>query len=600
MKEYLSDRNSKRKLLVYLLLLCLALGIIVFHYLDTLKKYNWWIFFLWLAVFGVSIIYSLLHTPRLIFEKTRIIVRQDWKIILLILVLAFFTRFFLLATYPYITIGDELRDPGLYALHIKSGQVKDLFSLGSYQGYGNFIGLTSFFFSLILNNSHLIYRIPAALAGIVSILLTYFIGRIISGKKVAIIASIFLTGSIIHLHYSRTELLVILDSLFSPLFFLAVYSTLYSLVGFFLTGLLFGFSLHFYAGIRVIILLSILFIMILAIRDFINNSNRKNYVLLLQKHVGALVLIIAGFIIGLGPQINVMFKENLFFRAGTVHLLTEDKTFTLLSIWEKLVYINNLYQKAFSVYIFEPTTTHFAFKNSLLTFPLNWLFLTGLFYLLLDKNKNRNILRMTLFMVFIVFLYPIFSQVMINRVGADHRLLSVVPFLSLIAAVGLIKLSDVNIFFQKINVSYSLAIIILIINLSFFFIVRPSDMGYVPQEYAFQQILEYIKQDDKADKYFIPFEGENNYSFNTLHHREKTEFFTNPKKVQLISMKDFSHEIQNTDDRAQKYFFYYTDPSIQQIAKYSEVILDCTRTVLPKYYCPLGFGGNMKFYIYKM
>lgn len=601
----LIKKNKPITLLSYLTLLTLSLIIILFHEKDIDLSNSWLIFYLWLINFCLAILFIAIKIPKNVYNKLISIIAEDRKIIFLIFLITLFARFFLLSVYPYVVLGDPLRDAGLNGLKINQGSLKDFFGFGAYQGYGNFIPLISYFFIPLFKNSPLIYLIPSAIVGILSVLVTYLLGRIWGGRKVAIIASLFLVASPFHLHYSRTELLAIMDSLLSPLIILSIYSALIFFQGYFLAGLISGFAFHFYAGIRGVLFISVFYLFLIRFThliSFLIKKDIKGLYLNFKNMILGLVIFSIGLIIALGPtinRINLNKDNNLVSNVGTTKIIFSDDQFIKKNLLEKVNYLYKSYEKSFLVYIFNSNTDfHFYYDSPLVNFPLNWLFLIGLFYLLVKRESNKK--QLTNLLIFIIFLFPFTNQVIINSIGASHRLMSILPVLSIFSAYGMIM------FFEKLTGKYSSVIIGIIIfsylvwQLSFYFIDRPSDRGFDElgiKEYVFQNIVEYIKKDRFYDAYFIL--NDNQFNYDTLHHREKIEFFTQPKKVELVDKDAFLTKLsQESVLKNKKTAFIFLKP-IPEIEHYEKIAYEtlCSKRILPNYNCPNNFFGGYHFYI---
>ena len=245
----------------YYLFLAFSSLVLIIIYKYRFEEINHWLFFsLWSLLFLASLIFSLYKYSGIIIHKIRKILKEDARFMVILLILTLSSRFFMLQSFPFVRLGDELRDAGLDGMRIREGSLRDFFSFGSYQGYGRFIPLISFLFSFLFKNSPLMYLLPAAIVGSLSIFVTYLLGRLWLGRRTAFIGSLFLVGSLYHLFYSRTELVNISDTLIAPLIILAGYSTYFFAEGFFLTGLIGGLSFHFYSTTKSILITVTVFI----------------------------------------------------------------------------------------------------------------------------------------------------------------------------------------------------------------------------------------------------------------------------------------------------------------------------------------------------
>ncbi len=606
-----SKKNIFFQTLIYVCLFIFSLIIIYLHKNDIILTKSWTIYYLWLINCFLALAYLFFKIPRSLYSRVSLIISQDVYILTLVLILAFFTRFFLLSTYPYVTLGDGLRDAGLNALKIKKGLLKDFFDFGAYQGYGNFIPLISFFFISVFKNSPLVYLVPSSLIGILSILATYLLSRIWGGKKVAVIASFFLVGSLFHLHYSRTELLVIMDSLLSPLIILFVYSAFFFFEGYFLAGLIFGFAFHFYAGIRGVLFISVFYLFLEKTKQlilFLIKKDFREFYLNLKRMILEFTVFCIGLIITLGPtlnKINFGKDNNLISKVGNAKLIFLEDEFIKKDLKEKINFLYKNYEKSFLVYVFntaKDNAFHFYFDSPLLNFPLNWFFLVGLFYLLIKKDNSKK-KQLTNLLIFIIFLFPITNQVIINTTGDNHRLMSILPVLSIFAAYGLV------VFFEKLTVKYSGIIIGIIVffylfsQLLFYFINRPSDLAFDEvglKEYVFQKIVEFIKRDTFYDTYFIL--NNDQFNYDSWHYLEKIKFFTYPKQVELVDKDSFLSKISLYQVQKNKKAAFIFIKQIPEIEHYEKVVYEtqCLKQILPNYDCPNNFIGSYYFYLLKI
>lgn len=579
----------------YIVLLLSYIALTILYIKESPIIHNWIFLLLWGFNFMCALLFIAIKTPFCFYQKINAVIRKDWIVLLLLIVFIFFTRFFLINQYPYIGLGDELRDAGLNALKIKQGLIKDFFDFGDYQGYGNFIPLISYFFIPFFKISPLIYRIPSALLGTGALILTYVMGYITGGRKTGVIAALLLTGSLLHLHYSRTELLVIADSFLSPLILLAVISAFYYKEGFFLTGLIAGFSIHFYAGIRGLIAASLLY---LIAAHFIQ---LKTITCFKRISLG-IILLGFGFIIGLGPTIARLKTANTYAQVGTTTLIFHNQEFRQKKFMDKITYIGDLYKQSLLSYAFKPTNDfHFVYyqkrqKESLLPSPLNWLFIIGLIYIIAKQAQKKRLFQLLLS---IIIIFPIFNEVLVNTIGFDHRLMSVMPVLMVITAIGVTYIFSLikNSFLQNTFIGIFL-IVYLSSQLYLFFIQRVSDYGFDRKEYLFQEMLEYIKTDTQHTMYYILYDETHPFQF--LHYQEKALFFTYPKNIAIVNKELFRQKLSQKYERNEiRDAFLFINPFTEN-NRYlrKEIIKNCAqKKYIPDYTCPLGFQGVLRFYL---
>ncbi|NTU46401.1 hypothetical protein HGA88_02135 [Candidatus Roizmanbacteria bacterium] len=572
--------------------------------LDLLHKYffqnqlNFIFFTVWFTIIIAIITTTISYTPFPIISKLIQGMKKEWKTLLGILILASVTRFFLLGVYPFVTTGDELRDAGLNGLYLQLGVTKDVFGFGSYDGYGNFIPLIAQLMSLITGSTSLSYLIPSALVGIASICVTYVLGRLLGGKTVGMIATLLLIASLSHLHYSRTELLVIMDSLLSVGLLLTAWFAVRNKIGFFLLGILAGFCFHFYAGIRGMLFAIVIYFLCLFLYQFSTLTFQKKLSLLHVKKIFLIcVLIFTGIIIGLGPTINSLSNNILFNRVGTTTPLFHNSPFLQKSVSEKIAHVSELAHKSFFVYTFENTSTHFPYKAPLLAFPINWLFLFGVSALILREKFTRN--KLSFLILIAIFSIPFTNEVLVNHVGADHRLMSTVPIITVVAAFGLDALTKRISSIYRTPILALFLIIFMALQFYAYFVNRLSDLDYEKtgtKEYTLQMMLKTAKEQSQYEKTYIINNHPHNYDF--MHYQEKIEFLLYPQKGQVISKEEFLEKLASRSlEKGMNSLVLFEHP-ISDLIPYAKLhTFSCYENyLLPHYFCPIATKQPYSFY----
>jgi len=593
--------NFKKVKLITLILLYLYLAVssillIYYHKIGFDLRHNWILFYTWAFNFFLALGISLIQMKDQLYSicsRLKSIFYEDRFLLFFVMILALITRFIFLTNFPFISMGDELRDAGLNALRIKQGFTKDFFDLGSYQGYGNFIPLISYFFSFIFKTSILIYRFPAAIIGILSIFFTYLLSRIWAGKYTAIIASLLLIASVRHLHYSRTEWEIIMDSLLSLLLLLSAYITLRDWKVFFLLGLLSGFSLHFYAGIRSFIIILSVYLLCFYLGKSIYVLFKKkwqSFFLNIKLFMAGLFLLALGVTIGIGPTIN---KLDKFSQAGIAKPIIYDQDFQSKSFFDKINFLYSNYEKAFSLYVFERVDDfRFRYTSPMIDSPFNWFFLLGLALIVLGFNKKIafSYLLFTLIMIF-----PFANQVFINQITMDHRIIGILPIINIVSAYGFVNFWN-KIISQKHLKKVLMGVIVgifLAFQLWIFFFQRPSDKIFAYKDYVFYEISQFIKRDKKYDSYYIMYDYL--YDFYLLHYLEGFEFFAYPKKVEVIDRSQFINYITLGVKNAGFISPVYIPELDRQPTEYP---VYCSKKIIPQYECPLNYEGKYSMFVY--
>lgn len=565
----------------------ISLGVILFHQRDVLYTYNWIILGCWSVTFAASVIYGLFHLPQSIKDTARRVLWEDRYILLAVTLFAGILRFTLLDRFPYNSLGDELRDAGLYALQIHNGQIKDFFGLGAYNGYGNFIPLVSYGFLRLMGNSILIYRLPAAIAGTAAIIMTYLVGRVYKDRVVGICAAVLLSVSVFHLHYSRVEFLIVLDSLLIGFILMSFKLAKRSYDGMFILGLVYGLSFHFYAGIRGAIGITATVLFVYLLRE--HRHHIKNVL------IAGLVMAM-GFFIGLGPTYNVMMPKSLQeFREGHTGVATpvyKVPSFVVLEPRAKVAYLVDLYRKSFLVYITEKTNDmHIDYHVPLLPMPLAAFFVLGTAVLIIGKRGG--------IFVALLFLFPLTNEVFVDHAGSDHRMLSIMPILAIVCALGIT--SAVAILRKEWR--YALITVFLVTYsaywVKFFYVARPSDTLYQFREgkdYPFQKILEAARTDPARTIYIL----NDPQDYTLPQYAEKRIFYLAHKQSEVLNQDTFVRML--TSARVGDSVSFY---SLQQIEGLTDVVYELYPTecgpgsIWPRYDCPLD-TLNRTYYYYKI
>ena len=584
-----------------LFLFWISLIIIIIHKKDTGFEKNWIIFFMWFATFLSSVLLVLYSLPKTLYIKIFTAFKKEWPILLFLLLLALASHFFLLKEYPYVKIGDELRDAGLNGLKIKQGVIRDFFGFGSYSGYGNFAPLIGYLFSFVFGISPYMYLVPAALVGTLSVMTTYVCMRIGFDKKRSFIAALFLLSLPLHLNYSRSELVVISDSLLSILILIATVYASNNTRGFFLLGLLYGVALNFYAGVRGIIVISFLYLFLHYIVICIQNIEKQQIMSIIKRSILHVIICLTllgiGTIIGAGPKLNNLTNDNM---SGTVNgqLISKDPVFFKKKISDKFTFIKTTFTKAFLIYFSEETNSRFQNKGPFIPFPLNWLFLVGFFYLLTSKKDRHNNLHSILLIA--AFLFPFTNEVLINAVGVDHRLMSIAPVTSAITAIGFVTLIERFFGNRRIVASYMMhmaCIFLLLIQFLFFFYQRPGNAENYTEgvhKYVKQRIADYIHADTSSTTYYIV----NNDPYEFLaHDKEKMDFYGYPKTVHVLDKELFKAQITHRNNNVAEKYIFFEKKDIPDPQLAVEITTVCSPNTLINYRCPKKFVGSYHFFV---
>ena len=414
---------------------------IAIYFQDKTFRFQWWVLFFWLSSI---LVLTLPFLFRLLLTIKRWPSKNHKELILLILILlgAGLVRFYRLSEIPILG-HDEARDAGLLPEAFLKGEIKDFFGQGIY-GIPNLFFMLSSLPHILFPRTVLAIKFFAALFGVFSVLATYLLARKLFNREIAIISGVLLSFYHVHLHFSRSEFLSLFDSFWAPLL---VWNLMlareknkrFSL----LLGLVIGFSLHFYQGIRAIALMCFFYFFASLFFQKIKEILKKTFLFFL------------GLLIGLGPLlVNLFTRPQQVFNTGNA-----GKPIILTMTFSELmkVFPERILQ-VFGSIVYYPIDFHYNYGGPFLQFPANLFFLFGFVVIL----RKARLARYNFLLFWVASVLLINSAIPFN-INFTHRLLSALPGLIIITSLG------INFVVQKLKKPYliNLATIFLIITVAF-------------------------------------------------------------------------------------------------------------------------------------
>lgn len=517
---------------------------------------------------------------------------SDKKTLVAIVIFSGFLRFIFLKEHPYISIHDEMRDCGNYALEFFENSPRDPFGFGFASGYGNFPPFLSTFFYPLFGVSFLLYRVPCAIVGVIVCVLTYLLGKSCYGKRVGVISALCISVLPIHLFFSRVELVVLSDSLMGVLLVAATWSALQRLEGFFAVGLVYGLCFHFYAASRAAMVASAVFLVLASFPDIFRAHPSETLISRLkQKAFLPFMYTCMGTIIGLGPTLNFLTKETLF-SPGVPQYFFSGETITLASLPSLIEKAYWIYLKSILTIVYEhfQPFDKYPSQSPLLLFPLNFFFIIGAVKSLASKFKKQGAV-----IIFFVLFIPLFVQVLPNRPFQSYRILTLVPLIVILASLG-IKTA-----FERVKSNIPLITLLIVIccsNLYVFFIERPSDNWpkEVPIEQPFQAMLEYAQSNIPRDVEKIIYMS-NNHS--APHHREKVDFMLYKIPHTMLDKGQFIEAIISGSHENRIFLGTEDLSSSDERIKSKPFVYDCNQVgYIESLACPNNFTGIITFFVY--
>ena len=176
--------------------------------------------------------------------------RWDVLFSLGVFLLALGLRAWQMSQYPDTYSGDE-GSAGLFAVELLDGKANNLFSLGWFSFPALYFAVQSVAIALLGQTVEAV-RLTSAVAGALTVVAVYWLGRAMFDRTTAVLAALYLAASHFHIHMSRIALNNVWDGLFGTLAILGLWYGWKTgrRAGFILCGLALGLGQYFYVSIR--------------------------------------------------------------------------------------------------------------------------------------------------------------------------------------------------------------------------------------------------------------------------------------------------------------------------------------------------------------
>lgn len=366
--------------------------------------------------------------------------KSSWFFLLIILAIAAILRILFLGSIPNGFYCDEASNAYdsysiLHSLRDQHGQFLPWFTRSIDDYRESLFIFFSIPFIKIFGLNEFAARLPSAFIGILTVLVLYYLVKECFEQKTALVAAFLLAINPWHIHFSRIAFRAILIPLLFCLALLFFVKSFRHPKYIPLSALLFAFSLYTYASARVFIPLFMLGLLIIFWKHFWKHK---------QQTLIALGLFACIFI----PLFIFWISPEGMARANATGL--ELNPLTIAKYY--LSYFN-----PFFLFIKgDGLPRHSAAKIGQLYYFEAITVLSGIFYLIQDKRKERPILFLWL------FLYPLPAAM----TSPNHALRAIIgaPLFVIFSAYGLVKL--ISLFkYNKQKISLFITVIILIASL---------------------------------------------------------------------------------------------------------------------------------------
>ena len=178
--------------------------------------------------------------------------RWDWMLMGGLFVVALLLRGLATAQFPNTFSGDE-GSAGLFGLILLNGQANNPFIAGWFSFPSLYFAIQSIAIGLGGQTVEAV-RLTSAVAGALSVVALYALGRVMFDRTTAILAAAYLAASHYHIHMSRIALNNVWDGLFGTLAIFGLWAGWKSnrRAAFILCGLALGLGQYFYVSIRIL------------------------------------------------------------------------------------------------------------------------------------------------------------------------------------------------------------------------------------------------------------------------------------------------------------------------------------------------------------
>ncbi len=553
---------------VGLYVLSIALGAI-----DTYFIFRWYTF--WLHIISLLVLCFLYFKTFDFRVEIRKVKAAEIQPIIVIIIIAEIVNFFLLSQYPFVSLSDELRDGGLYAVRIMDGTIRNIFGYGAYDAHGLIIPVISGFFYHIFHASVLTYRFPAALLSTIDVILIYFLVRVTLDKKVAFWSALILATLPLHMFFARTQVVVAFNFFWVPVILIPLYILAKRMryIDYVFLGAVIGFSLGFHAAIRSFGLLILAATILLT---FAKTSKSQ-----VQRALLSIVFLVMFTVVGFGPRLLSTTTQDFFHTSRFTY--EENLTTVTLPTLHNIETLKQNYIKSVMAYVYEPASYFYPEWKPIFSPLIAIFFITGVGYaLFILKRPFLN------FLIAILLILPFFNSTITDLINADHRLSPLFSIASVFAGLGIVFFIDI---FRKRKLKIAFSAFILIY-LAFqtvnFFIFQIANRPFTMENYVLTQSFNFIKSNPNLypdNPGFCIFVSPDNLLHTNDHSvLEQEEFFLPNRVISYAS----SSSIMDNESHIQK-----GDCARGDLAPINTRSINCLEN---SFECPVNYRGNINIY----
>jgi len=565
-------KNSKNWFYASVILYFVSLGLAK---IDIFFIFRWETF--WLHIASVAIIaflyirsFDIKHIAKKIKKPAEI------NPLILILIASEILNLIFIKTYPFVSLADELRDGGLYAMRIADGSIRNIFGYGAYDAHGLIIPTFAALFYKFFGPSVLTYRVPAALLSTADVFLTYLTIRLYLNKKAAFWSALILATLPLHLFFARTQIVVAFNFFWTAaiLLSLLVLARRQRSIDYVFLGTLIGFTSGFHAAVRALAVIVFIIALFVSAKHLIKFNPER-----VKKFFQNIFLLSLFALVGFGPRLLFTTPRD-FFHTSRFVLEKNLNTGASLTINDAQNIVSN-YVYSLGVYFIEPTQFFYQDRNPILSPVLAVFFLAGIYYALRFRKKYLIIL------LSLLFILPFFNSAITDYVNADHRISPLFAIVAIFAGIGIYAVTELIKPGRFKKIAFFLLLIYLAYQTSMFFINQPANKKIEVKDYLSMHALYLLQQTPKEWAGSICFyvsPANQKYYFNNPAILEQQLYLTPGSQIQYADSKGIN------DNEA--YVLKGACPEdYKNVTKKYEV--ECSQT---PFECPLGDLGKITIY----
>jgi len=559
---------------------------------DSAFTYRWVAFWLHTCAVGVVVGAYLMHVLRQYSIKKMFAPAELVPFVVIVLVTEV-ANFLYLSSYQFVSISDELRDGGLFALKIANGSIKNIFGYGSYEAHGLTIPIFTRFFYAIFGSSVLTYRVASAILASVAVLLVYILVRKVLNKSTAFWTCFVLATMPLHMFFAHSQAVIGFNLLLVPVLLLGYYALLkkHGYQEYIVLGSLIGFSAGFHASIRAFGCFVLALVVIEDVYQVFKKwpLDRKK----IFKWLGKSILLAVFAFVGFGPRLLFTDATKFFHtRRLPVEYKIEDRR-DVTPV--RLIDVRDKYIKSLMVYIYEPTVFFYPVQKPMFPPFIAVFFMLGVGYSFFVL-KNQFVHRL----LGIAGGLPFFISAITDVVNADHRVSTLLAIGTVFVGIGIVfSLNAIRHVVWKYVLGISIAVFLLWQG-AMYYIDQPANQRSDLKNYVHMHALMKMQElthaptgllsggKSTSSAKFCLRVSTTNYENYTVDwgHDEQVEYFLPGTKVKYLGDSSVGdNEIYI--DRGACLSGYGTK-------KYKLKVIDCA--VPGSYVCPINYRGEMRMY----